>query len=149
MLKRTLVVALATLTTLNGCGERVVPDPTPSAEIKAELSKTRLAVATLGEPFEVDGCTVQAHRVHVSGNVPNFTLATAKCPTATVRATENSCGKNCTNSVVQVIPGLSPEATLVSKESAERAQLKADLKQTREEVARLKEKLSRLSPSVP
>lgn len=131
MKQRTLgyfaLAALVTCTLLAGCNQ----DPRPSYRDAQEIEQTQLAVTKMGEPFEVDGCTVQAHRVTVSGALPNFTLATAKCPTAQVSATTQNCGKNCTSEAVKVeyavpAPALSPaEAQLATKARELRAQVDA------------------------
>lgn len=88
----------ASLLTLTACSA----DPTPSPTEARNIEQTHLAVTKMGEPFVVNDCQVQAHRVTVSGALPNFTMVTAQCPTAVTTATHLSCGKNCVSESVQV-----------------------------------------------
>lgn len=101
MLRRIAPLVLAfSVFSLVGCDT----DPTPDLSMKKDTAGSRFAVVKAGEPLEVDGCSVQVHRVFTSGRspLPPFTLATAKCPTSQVTATSASCGKNCVSDVVQV-----------------------------------------------
>jgi hypothetical protein len=81
-------------------------DPTPSADSQHNYGNTHFAVSKAGDPFEVDGCLVSVHRVTTASSdlLPDFTLATAKCPTATVDVANNVCGKSCVSNNVLVTP---------------------------------------------
>lgn len=132
----TLALACTSLLALAACDM----DPNPSASRKSEFESTRLAVTRLGQPFEVDGCQVQAHRVTTSSAVPDFTLATVNCPTAQVSTTTASCGKSCINNVVRVERKAGTEDS-PAQPSAEQA---AQARELREKLRKLNEQVKSL-----
>jgi hypothetical protein len=89
---------------LTGCSN----DPNPSSSSKANYASTHFAVSKAGDPFVVDGCQVQVHRVTTASTdaLPDFTLAVARCPTATVTVENNNCGKSCMSNTIAVLPTL-------------------------------------------
>lgn len=95
-----LALGVGMVFALQGCN--LDTDPNPSADYSQKIRRTRLAVTPMGESFELDGCVVKPYRVTTSNTFPDFTLATAQCPTAEVMATAESCGKNCTSNTVKV-----------------------------------------------
>lgn len=134
---RRLLLALAgtVLLALAACDS----DPSPSDSRKSEIESTRLAVTRLGQPFEVDGCQVQAHRVTTSNSLPSFTLATVSCPTAQVTTTSSSCGKSCMSDTLKVEP--KAQASEASSEKAARAR---ELREMQEQLRRLDEQVKSL-----
>jgi len=93
-----LVPAFIGLLALASCSN----DPNPNSSTKANYEGTRFAVTKAGPNLDVDGCQVSVHRV-TTGNLdslPDFTLATAKCATATVASIEDHEGKVSRNTVV-------------------------------------------------
>lgn len=150
-MKRTfhLLVVLASTIMMTGCSN----DPTPSDGRKANYAATRFAVTKAGSPLEVEGCQVTVHRVTTADSdyLNDFTLAVAKCPTATVTSTEYSCGKSChaNNIVVQPKPqSIEPSdgsAKLVREAPTTQAAAKdAKVRELRAEVDRLSQEISRL-----
>jgi outer membrane murein-binding lipoprotein Lpp len=107
-----LVAVIAGVLALTGCSN----DPNPNSSTKANYEGTRFAVTKAGQGFGVDGCEITVHRV-TTGNLdslPDFTLATAKCPTATVTSIENHEGKVSRNTVV-----VKPAAPVFNTQNAE------------------------------
>ena len=151
MLRTSLLLTVLASAILTGCGN----DPTPSADRKANYAATRFAVTKAGSPLEVEGCQVTVHRVTTANSdyLNDFTLAVAKCPTATVTTTEYGCGKSChaNNIVVQPKP-LTYEASEAPAEivrqaaqaQADAARKAAKVMELRAEVDRLSRELSRL-----
>lgn len=93
-----LVAIVAGALALTSCSN----DPNPNSNTRENYEGTRFAVTKAGQDFVVDGCEVSVHRV-TTGNLdslPDFTLATAKCPSATVTSIENHDGKVTRNTVV-------------------------------------------------
>jgi hypothetical protein len=135
----TLVSALA----LTSCSN----DPAPSADSQHNYGATHFAVSKAGDPFEVDGCLVSVHRITTASSdlLPDFTLATAKCPTATVTAVNNGCGKSCVANNIVVTPAAQPlfdtqnasaEAATRTAADATQAEATAEFLAERQAVAR-------------
>ncbi len=141
-----LALACTSLLGLSACNT----DPAPSAHQKGELENTRLAVTRVGQPFEVEGCQVQAHRVTTSTSLPNFTLATVNCPTAKVEVTNGSCGKSCTSNAIRVEPKAVTDEPLAepSKQAAQARELRARLHKLNEEVKDLEKDLQVVEKSL-
>ncbi len=95
-----LLAGLFALVLLAGCDT----NPEPDSSQKTSLENTRLAVTRIGKPFDVDGCEMQAYRVTTSNQTPNFTVVKADCAGMQMQATQQSCGKNCSQSTVQLTP---------------------------------------------
>lgn len=135
---RPLVLGLLTLglLSLSACNE----DPQPSPHDARNIEQTRLAVTKMGEPFVVNDCQVQAHRVTVSGSLPNFTMVTAQCPTAMTSATHQSCGKNCVSEAVRV----EPRADTKDEDTAQRVEeLRKQLDAMQKELRQLESRAKR------
>lgn len=142
-----LVLACTSLLGLSACDT----DPAPSAQQKGELENTRLAVTRVGQPFEVEGCQVQAHRVTTSTSLPNFTLATVNCPTAKVEVTNGSCGKSCTSNALRVEPKAvaeEPLAELSAEQAAKAREVRARLQKLNEQVKTLERELQVVEKSL-
>ncbi|KVP96932.1 hypothetical protein WJ97_14015 [Burkholderia ubonensis] len=146
-----LLGALAGAIMLSGCGN----DPNPSPDLKANYEGTRFAVTKAGATLEVEGCQVSVHRVTTANSdaLNDFTMAVAKCPTATVTATEYGCGKSChANNIVVKPVGPTIEMHEVSREAAMQAarlqaaaaRKSAQVMELRAEVDRLSRELNRL-----
>lgn len=146
-----LIIVLASAILMTGCSN----DPTPSADRKANYAATRFAVTKAGSPLEVEGCQVTVHRVTTANSdyLNDFTLAVAKCPTATVTTTEYGCGKSChaNNIVVHPKPQSYEESDVpaeivrqAAKAQADAARKEAKVMELRAEVDRLSRELSRL-----
>jgi hypothetical protein len=134
-----LLAAIAAVL-LAGCGNpstNDADDPTLGQDKQASYANSRIFVTKDGEPFELEGCRVQLHAVRVTrpGTMPNamVTLATAKCPTANVTATHESCGKNCEHDTLRI------EATAVARTQRDDA-----ARQLAKQKTELKAKMSRL-----
>lgn len=99
--KISLPTLMAGLLLMSGCSS----DPTPDAGVAASYKATKMAVTPIEQQLEIDGCTVSVSRVTTAKSdlLSDFTVAVAKCPTATVTSTSHNCGKGCTanNIVVQ------------------------------------------------
>lgn len=145
LLSMALVGALA----LTSCGN----DPNPNSSTKANYEGTRFAVTKAGQSLDVDGCVVSVHRV-TTGNLdslPDFTLATANCPTATVTTTESLEGKVTRNTILVKPTGPAFDVRNAAAEDATQA-LKAQavaarnvrVQELRAEVARLARELQQL-----
>ncbi len=123
--------------------------PEPDSSQKATLENTRLAVTRIGKPFDVEGCEMQAYRVTTSNQTPNFTVVKANCAGVQMQATQQSCGKNCSQSTVQLTPtpasGDAPDPRRAELEA-----LAAQMKKARAELdamdARMRE-LQGIAPS--
>jgi hypothetical protein len=99
-----LAASCLALAALSGCSPQT-PAEAVERSNSDEWAASPLKAYPVGAPFELDGCRVQLHRVAVGvTRVPDVTLATAHCPTATVRATAGECGKNCSSDTIQVTP---------------------------------------------
>jgi len=140
MRKQTLSsLLLACLVVLVGCDNSAPPkDPTPSAESRNNTENALLATSKLGKPLELDGCIVQAYEVNVAypgvRSDRYFTLATANCPTADVKTTRQSCGKNCEHDVLSVTRKAEDVGKAEEKAKAEAAAKKAELLKKREQL---------------
>jgi hypothetical protein len=101
-------------------------DPTPSADSQHNYGATHFAVSKAGDPFEVDGCMVSVHRITTANSdlLPDFTLATAKCQTATVSVVNNGCGKSCVANNVLVTPS-APVFDVQNKQADEAIRVEA------------------------
>ncbi len=110
---------------LAGCDETAAEAAARDKEHQASVGVTPVK---MGQPFELEGCQVQAYRVRVTGQYagPDFTTATTKCPTATVVATSNNCGKGC-NSEALIIQPAAPATSAASGKTTD-AQRYAELR---------------------
>ena len=126
-------------------------NPQPTAGRKAEIEGTRFAVTRMGEPFDVDGCPMQAYRVTTSNAMPNFTVVKADCNGTRMRSTEQSCGKSCTQTTVQVTPGSAPGIAVdVRRDNrSELEALQTRVKQTRAELDELDARMRVLQGAQP
>lgn len=81
-------------------------DPTPSKGTRIDLENTSMAVTTIKQKLQIEGCEITVHRVTTasSDSLKDFTIGTAKCPTATVTSTTQNCGKNCYENTLQLAP---------------------------------------------
>jgi hypothetical protein len=141
MRKYLSVLPLALLFQLAGCSD---DDPTPDYAIKNSIEQSRYSVVNAGLPLEVDGCLVQVHQVFVTRQRAlsngKFTLATAKCPTAQVVATNESCGKSCEQDTLLVTPLAASDVRAQERAKKEarlkdkQAQLQRDLAQVSAEL---------------
>lgn len=102
--KISLITVVAGLLLASGCSK----DPTPDVGVAARYKATKMAVTPLDQRLEIDGCTVTVSRVTTTklDLLSDFTVAVAKCPTATVTSTSHNCGKSCNANNVVVQPGL-------------------------------------------
>jgi hypothetical protein len=138
---RGAMLALAAVA-FSGCSD----NPTPSARDQASIASTRFAVTKMGEGFQVEGCQVQPWRVNVTGSLPNFTMATVKCPTASVTATSQNCGKGCTSEYLAVnlngdIPPTIDPAQL--RREQERTRMKQELAELQARMSKLQDELAK------
>ena len=130
---------LACTVALVGCDPSTpAPDPTPSVGEVYSAGNARLATVKLGAPLQLDGCVIQAYEVDVTypGSRPDryFTLATASCPTAEVKTTPQSCGKNCEHDMLSVTRKAEEVGVAEEKANAEAAAKKAELLKKREQL---------------
>jgi len=126
---------------LSGCSN----DPAPSQNLLENLGATKMATTRVGtQPLMVDGCEVNVHRVTTGSKsfVPDFTLAVAKCPTATVTVTSQSCGKACQEDDILVQPGVAVDP-LVEQRNKRVAELRKQLDAVSQELSRIEASSSR------
>ena len=140
--KISAITLAAGLLLMSGCSS----DPTPDGGVAAKYKATKMAVTPLEQRLEIDGCTVTVSRVTTprTAILSDFTVAVAKCPTATVTSTSHSCGKSCNanNILVQpVVPGTSEPG---ADDTGAMTQPGAREQELRAEVDRLSAKLARI-----
>lgn len=138
MKRSTLLLAvLASATLLAGCDN----DPAPSKSSQRNYEETKMAATAIKQPLEIEGCIVKVHRVTTANSdiLPNFTIAVAKCPTATVTSTQHGCGKNCSANNIVVQPRAIEALELAAPR--DKAQQRKEL---REEINRLATRLDAL-----
>lgn len=126
MKRSTLLAVLASATLIAGCGD---------------VQNTSLSAKKIDQELKIEGCDISVHRVNtgVGDMLSNFTIAVAKCPTATTTSTQYGCGKGCTanNIVVQPHPPEARELTVPRDKAQQRKEL-------REEINRLATRLDAL-----
>lgn len=132
-----VLLALTASLGLMGCSE------TP--ENQERIKNTVFQPRTYGQAVELDGCLVQMHQLQAKNFFP-IIVATAKCPTATVTATNQDCGKNCLMEQITVKPNgpavpLLPASTGAHEVEQRRAQARAELGILLHEKKRLEEGL--------
>jgi len=154
MRKFTSAFLLACVALLSACGNsRSVPrDPTPDADQRLYYANSKLAPMTYGKPLSLDGCQVQLYRViatHPGVIGKDFlTVATATCPTAVVKSTQQSCGKNCVQESVSVQkPVLEPSGIQALKHR--KAELKEEMRKLQASQARAAAQLEELEQTLP
>lgn len=118
-------------------------DPTPAESRIAHALATQFEVTQVGSSFDAAGCQVNVHRVTGGSAVPikPFTLAVAKCPTATVTSTSQVCGKNCIRDDVTVMAAAPAEPARVTAQAEQLAQIQA----LSAKVAQLTDKIQQLN----
>lgn len=106
-MRKSAVFTLCAALLLSACDKN---SPTPSGETRGNIESTSFDVSTVKQSLTVDGCEVRVHRVHTARKdlLNPFTIATAKCPTATVVSTEQNCGKSCVSNIVTVTSPATP-----------------------------------------
>lgn len=154
MLKYSSAFLLACVALSSACGDSnsVPRDPTPSEDQQLYYANSKLASMPYGQPLDLDGCQVQLHRVNAShpGAIGKdfLTVATATCPTAVVKSTQQSCGKSCVQESVSV-QRTSRESSDVQALTHRKAALKEELRKLQASQARAAAQLEELEQTLP
>lgn len=141
--KISMITLAAGLLLMSGCSS----DPTPDEGVAAKYKATKMAVTPIEQRLEIDGCLVMVSRVTTAKSdlLSDFTVAVAKCPTATVASTTHNCGRGCNATNVVVQPGgpeTSAPGTGDSSDQGAAGQSNAREQELRAEVQRLSAKLT-------
>jgi hypothetical protein len=154
MRKYTSAFLLACVALLTACGNSsdVPRDPTPDADQKQYYANSKLAAMTYGKPLTLDGCQVQLHRVAAThpGVIGKdyLTVATATCPTAVVKSTQETCGRSCVREAV-LVQKTAREPSAIQALQHRKAELKEELRQLQASQARTAAMLEMVEQTLP
>jgi hypothetical protein len=154
MRKYSSAFLLACVALLSACGNSssVPRDPTPDADQQLYYANSKLASTPYGQPLNLDGCQVHLHRViatHPGVLGKDFlTVATATCPTAVVKSSQQSCGKSCVQETVTVQQA-SLESSGIQALKHRKAALKEEMRKLQADQARAAAQLEELEQTLP